>query len=172
MRTTLDPCFKSLPFLDVITRSNLFNSLIEKILEYHPPQAQASEEQLEVVSSSGDPPAKRAPIFELFGKLFPVNPSTPANKSPSQMVKEEVECYKQVPTLPMDSNPLVWWKDNESQFPHVAKLAKCYLGVSATSVPSERVLSTAGDIFTAQRASLSPENVDMMVLLKKNLKLN
>lgn len=122
--------------------------------------------------SSDDPPAKKAPISELFGKLFPVEPGTPAPKSPNQMVKEEVERYRQVPTLPVESNPLAWWKDNESQFPHVAKLAKCYLGVPAKSVPSERVFSTAGNIVTAQRASLSPENVDMMVFLKKNLKLN
>ncbi|XP_073795659.1 6-phosphofructo-2-kinase/fructose-2,6-bisphosphatase 2 isoform X5 [Danio rerio] len=134
--------------------------------------AQVSEEQLDMASISCDPPAKKAPISELFGKLFPVEPSTPTPKSLSQMVKEEVACYRQVPTLPVELNPLAWWKDNESQFPHVAKLAKCYLGVPATSVPSERVFSTAGDIVTAQRSSLSSENVDIMVFLKKNLKLN
>lgn len=126
------------------------------------------------MTSSGsecDPPAKRAPISELFGKLFPVETSTPAPKSLSQMVKEEVQRYKGVPTLPVELNPLTWWKDKESQFPYLARLAKCYFGVPATSVPSERVFSTAGDIVTAQRESLSPENVDTMVFLKKNLNL-
>ncbi|KAL0202013.1 hypothetical protein M9458_000031 [Cirrhinus mrigala] len=115
MSTALDPHFKSLPFLDETMCSNIFNSLMEKILEYHPQQ-----EQLDMAAISGDPPAKKAPISELFGKLFPVEPSTPTPKSPSQMVKEEVVCYRQVPTLPVESNPLAWWKDNESQFPHVA----------------------------------------------------
>ncbi|XP_073795658.1 E3 SUMO-protein ligase ZBED1 isoform X4 [Danio rerio] len=172
MSTALDPRFKSLPFLDETMRINIFNRLMEKILEYLSQQAQVSEEQLDMASISCDPPAKKAPISELFGKLFPVEPSTPTPKSLSQMVKEEVACYRQVPTLPVELNPLAWWKDNESQFPHVAKLAKCYLGVPATSVPSERVFSTAGDIVTAQRSSLSSENVDIMVFLKKNLKLN
>ncbi|XP_051998856.1 E3 SUMO-protein ligase ZBED1-like [Xyrauchen texanus] len=175
MSTALDPRFKSLPFLDENTRRIVFNSLIEKILEYHPSQAQASKEQSEVASSSEcDPPAKRAPITELFGKLFPVETSTPASKSLSQMVKEEVQRYKEVPTLQVESNPLAWWKDKESQFPHLARLAKSFLGVPATSVPSERVFSTAGDIVTAQRASLSPENVDMMsakVSTKHKLKI-
>lgn len=108
MSTALDPRLKSLPFLDETMRSNLFNSLIEKILEYHPPQDQASEEQSEVAStsSSSDPPAKRAPISELFGNLFPEQPSTCAPKSLSQMVKEEVERYQGVLTLPLESNPL------------------------------------------------------------------
>lgn len=71
----------------------------------------------------------------------------------------------------MESNPLVWWKDNQNQFPHLAKLANSYLGIPATSVPRERVFSTAGDIVTAQRASLLPDNVDKMVFLKNNVQL-
>ena len=41
---------------------------------------------------------------------------------------------------------------------------------TTTSVPSERVFSTAGDILTAQRASLSPKHLDTLLFLKKNLK--
>ena len=45
---------------------------------------------------------------------------------------------------------------------------KC-LCLPATSVPSERVFSTAGDILSAQRASLDADKVDMLIFLKKNL---
>ncbi len=140
-------------------------------------QAQTSrdetEEQSEIASSSSDrPPAKRAPMAELFGDIFPIEQaSSSSSKSLSEVVDEEVQHYRAVQSLSVDSNPLVWWKDNQNQFPHLAKLAKSYLGIPATSVPSERVFSTAGDIVTAQRASLSPDNVDMMVFLKKNFQL-
>ena len=50
-----------------------------------------------------------------------------------------------------------------------SNVAKYYLCIHATSVPSERVFSTAGDIATAQRAALSGENVDILIFLKKNL---
>ncbi len=142
-------------------------------------QAQTSrdetEEQSEIASSSSDcpPPAKRAPMAELFGDIFPnEQASSSSSKSLSEVVDEEVQHYRAVQSLSVDSNPLVWWKDNQNQFPHLAKLAKSYLGIPATSVPSERVFSTAGDIVTAQRASLSPDNVDMMVFLKKNFQLS
>ncbi len=112
-------------------------------------------------------------MAELFGDIFPIEQasSSSSSKSLSEVVDEEVQHYRAVQSLSVDSNPLVWWKDYQNQFPHLAKLAKSYLEIPATSVPSERVFSTAGDIVTAQRASLSPDNVDMMVFLKKNFQL-
>ncbi|XP_026148594.1 zinc finger BED domain-containing protein 1-like [Mastacembelus armatus] len=47
MSTTLDPRLRSLPFLDETMSSNIFNSLMEKILENNPQQA--SQEQVEVL---------------------------------------------------------------------------------------------------------------------------
>ena len=50
-----------------------------------------------------------------------------------------------------------------------AHIAKKYLVTQATSVASERVFSTAGDIVCAQRSCLKSEKVDMLLFLKKNL---
>ena len=52
-----------------------------------------------------------------------------------------------------------------------AKFAKHLLAIPATSVPSERIFLTAGDVITASRASLKPKNVDMLIFLKKNTDL-
>ncbi|KAH3789232.1 hypothetical protein DPMN_167407 [Dreissena polymorpha] len=40
---------------------------------------------------------------------------------------------------------------------------KCYLVMQGTSVPSERIFSTAGDLVSAHRACLDPDNVDILV---------
>ena len=34
-----------------------------------------------------------------------------------------------------------WWSDNEEKFPNIAKLARKYLAIPASSAPSERVFS-------------------------------
>ena len=92
-------------------------------------------------------------------------------KSVSQIVESEMTTYKTESCIPLTSNPLTWWKDNEHKYPLLSALAKCYLGIPATSVPSKRVFSTAGDIITAQCLALSGEHVDQLIFLNKNLKV-
>ncbi|XP_021345367.1 zinc finger BED domain-containing protein 1-like [Mizuhopecten yessoensis] len=90
-------------------------------------------------------------------------------KSQLEKASDEVACYKEMELLPMDQDPLNWWKMHELQFPLLSLIAKCRLCIPATSVPSERIFSTAGDIVTAQRSQLSPDVVDKLIFLKKNM---
>ena len=52
-----------------------------------------------------------------------------------------------------------------------SKFAKKYLCVPATSVASERVFSSAGDIVSAQRSCLRSDHVDKLLFLKKNMRV-
>ena len=52
---------------------------------------------------------------------------------------------------------LHWWKANAGSFKCLSILARKYLCVAATSVASERVFSTSGNIVSAKRNRLSPE---------------
>lgn len=70
--------------------------------------------------------------------------------------------------LPKKNNPLTWWKANAPRYPTLAKLAKSLLCIPATSTPSERLFSAAGNIASKKRASLSPEHVDMLTFLHCN----
>lgn len=115
------------------------------------------------------PPQKKSAMAELFGETFASKDM--GSKTPADTIKEEVASYQAASGITVDGDPLTWWKSNECKYPHIAKMARCYLAVPGSSVPSERVFSTAGDIVTAKRSTLSPDNVDILVLLKKNLKL-
>lgn len=48
-------------------------------------------------------------------------------------------------------------------------MARKYSGVVATSVLSEWLFSTAGNIVTAKRAALDPGNVEKLIFLHDNL---
>ena len=68
-------------------------------------------------------------------------------------------------------DPLAWWRENESCFPLLSKIAKKYLCIAATIglVASERVFSTSGYIVNHRRNKSKAENVDMFTFLAKNL---
>ena len=66
-------------------------------------------------------------------------------------------------------DPLAWWKTNEIRFPTLAKLARVYLAIPATSAPSERVCSKTGQVIDQLRSNLSPSTASMIIFLKSNL---
>ncbi|XP_045201083.1 E3 SUMO-protein ligase ZBED1-like [Mercenaria mercenaria] len=107
-------------------------------------------------------------LNDILGEVFIARVEAP--KSSQELAQMEVIQYKSEPPVSLNDNPLQWWKQRELRFPFLSKLAKCLLCIPATSVPSERVFSTAGDILTAQRASLKAKHVDKLIFLKKNWK--
>lgn len=64
---------------------------------------------------------------------------------------------------------LEWWKKNESYFPRLSQVANIFLAVPASSVPSERIFSTAGETVNKKRSRLHCANVDLLIFLNKNL---
>ena len=88
--------------------------------------------------------------------------------TPLQTVESEITSYLGFPTTAPETDPLVWWKGEEGRFPNLACLARKYLCVCGTSVPSERIFSRAGCI-GHHRSRLSPENVDKLVFLATNM---
>ena len=67
------------------------------------------------------------------------------------------------------NNPLIWWKTKQLKFPTVAKLAKKYLGIPATSASSERIFSKARRIITGDRNRLAPEIAGTLFYINDNL---
>ncbi|XDV36787.1 hypothetical protein PO909_006510 [Leuciscus waleckii] len=89
----------------------------------------------------------------------------------SRAVQREVLEYFGEQPISKKENPLPWWRINQARYPTLAQLAKSFLGIPATSTPSERLFSAAGNIASKRRASLSAEHVDMLTFLHCNYKL-
>ena len=85
-----------------------------------------------------------------------------------QRVLKQIDTYRKAKQLPMNANPLEFWKVHP-EYPDLSLLAQIYFCVQATSVASERVFSTSGDIVSATRSCLKPDLVDSLVFLKKNM---
>lgn len=72
--------------------------------------------------------------------------------------------------LPRDSDPLEWWREysTSSLSSRISLIAKDVLATPATSVPSERVFSKAGELISARRSCLKSDNVDMILFLNNS----
>lgn len=115
------------------------------------------------------PKKRRSALANLLGQTFKHARFSPTPSSPNSKAAKEVQQYQDSPPLPLSDEPLVWWKSEASKYPHLAKLAQRYLCVPGTSVPSERIFSTACHIISAQRSALTSEHADQLVFLKKNM---
>ena len=81
--------------------------------------------------------------------------------------EDEVEAY--FSEKRSNTEPLQWWKVNQHRYPNLKVLAQRFLAIPATSTPSERVFSSAGNTVVPNRASLDSGTVDELVFLHSAL---
>ena len=115
----------------------------------------------------GPAPKKSSALFNLLGKTFTEVRAAP--KSASTRAEEELNKYLEADPLSLSEDPLHWWRNHVTAFSLLAKLDEHYLCIPGTSVAAERIFSTTGDIVTAQRSNLSPEHIDQLLFLQKNV---
>jgi hypothetical protein len=65
---------------------------------------------------------------------------------------------------------LQWWKENQVKYSYVWQYAErvLVLCIVASSAPSERVFSCAGNVVTNKRCRLTAETVNILVTLSQN----
>ncbi|KAM3871381.1 E3 SUMO-protein ligase ZBED1-like [Diretmus argenteus] len=176
--STLDPRFKTLPFLSPEEKQEAYARVVAEAVTLQEgmrqqtisePEAQEHKEEPGYTEEDPGPiPAKMKKscgLAELLGQTYGDVGAPP--KSLSSIAKEEMKRYLEITPLALTEDPLSWWKEHEC-YPFLAKLAKRYLCIPGTSVSAERVFSTAGDIVTAQRSTLTSEHVDQLLFLSKN----
>ena len=66
----------------------------------------------------------------------------------------EMKQYLENNLLDRKEDPLQWWSANKSMYKRLYVLATKYLCIPATSVPSERMFSKAGELISAKRSCL------------------
>lgn len=86
-----------------------------------------------------------------------------------ESVQAEVEDYLNLAPIGLNNDPLNWWKLYSTKFPFLSELSKIYLAIPATSTPSERLFSDAGNLLTTKRTRILPELFKRMIFLKKNI---
>lgn len=167
MCSFVDPRFKTKYLKDdnIVTVKALVCD--EAVLQYPKDVSDNAPSNNNPTTEEGPKPKKKRTLGSLFKPKGQENTESPTS------VREKVQCeiatYLKVPKLDTESDPLEWWKLNESAYPGLTKVAKKYLVVPATSAPSERLFSKSGKIVNEIRASLKPDKVEMLTFLARNI---
>ena len=179
--TLLDFRFKRVEFIrDIVTRQNNITKAKDLIITWH----------LKYESDSADKSSTRAPLQERtntrpvnrvnsFIKKLKDKPSeSDQSRVCNQQMASELEAYLALDVPETDENeeeiakhgPLYCFQKHSSAFPKLARLARKFLVISATSVPSEALFSQVGLTQTDLRNRLKPSLLESLSLIKDHIK--
>ena len=131
---------------------------------------------MDEADDSDEPPAKKAAVTsteEEFDLLFGRKDESSGEVigTDNDHIEDEYQRYlKEAEINFRKDDPMDWWRKHEFCFPHVAKLARKYLAIPASTAPAERVFSTAKNILQKKRWSLLPERLGKCIFLRHNAK--
>ena len=61
-----------------------------------------------------------------------------------------------------------FWRDHKTRFRNIAKVARFFLAIPATSTACERAFGSSGIIISKLRSSIDPRHAKMLLFLNSN----
>lgn len=156
MATLLDPRLKSMKLWNDETRNNIINELRTEFKIW---------ESIVIADNPAEPATISSSSTPFFMKsIFSAN---------QRQMNYEIEIDNYInemitPIAPESIDVYQWWRTNQHSFPILSRMARKYLSIPATSVPSERLFSDAGNQVTSKRTRLSPKVVSQLLFVKRN----
>jgi len=169
--TIYDPRFKDLVF----SKPSLKNQAVRLAKADAVKVAHENDESEEDIEADAEEKVPKPTNNDDFWGCFDSKIVKPNKKSKTSdyfkdCVDLEMRKYLSLPRLDRQSCPIKWWKNTGSKnFPQLFECAKKYLCMLATSVPSERVFSSAGQVINKKRARLGRQTANMLITLHTNL---
>ena len=79
--------------------------------------------------------------------------------------------YVALPLPVRGDDPFQWWKKTQETLPLPSKLASKYLSAPPSSIESERLFNTGGNVYEPTWNRLCPENGETLMFLYYNLRV-
>ncbi len=170
--TLLDPRFKNHAFRQNEKKDRAIAKLKQELLALSEKKKEESTAASSTTTAQDLPTAPKTMKTDLWSSFdTDVSQLVSTKHGSSSLIEMDVRNYFSLSCEPRSCDPLTWWvKEGKQRFPLMYELAVKYLSVPATSVPSERVFSSAGDIISANRSRLGEEKARMLICLHSNLK--
>ena len=173
LSSLVDPRFKTMGFMDKerekeavhkckeLMLENLTQKEAGELVDADEPQAEPEEEDRNVLD--------RDMAWDYFESVVSSKRTRVAVDTVAERVDKEFLRYMRAPLRPRKDDPIKWWiAEGRMDFPNLYLVALEFLIVPATSVPSERVFSTAGGVINKHRTRLQKSTANKLIVLKQN----
>lgn len=161
----MDPRFKTKAF----TTTDHLKKIKEKIQEELQLEINKSRNENRQLSEQSSTPCESTPNDDdLVWQDFDSHQTQEIRDSPLAIAIIQMRTYTEDPILPRKENPLIWWQNRALLYPRLSVLARKYLCMIATSVPSERIFSKAGQVINERRNRLKGKIVEQLLFLNFN----
>jgi len=137
--TILDPRCKLATFRNLSWREEWIQEAQESIYRIYAAQYAPTNSINQSRPATPDPFEGDGLEDDFLEAVFGSQSSAMSINAPS-----ELELYLEEPPEARTVKPIEWWRTYASKYPHLALMARDFLAIPATSVPSEQVFSIAG----------------------------
>ena len=178
--TLLDPRFKS-TMLDATTVDLAKDEILtltaivreeEVVLEADNNQVSESKDE-ELVDYERNEPGVKKRKFDLWSSLRKViddKTQHPPDEDVLSPAAKELAAYLNEETIAdVKIHPSKFWHDNKTKFPTISAIALRFLHCPPSSVASESLFSSTGNIDGPKRRSLLTEKIEMLTFIKRNI---
>ncbi|XP_050062932.1 E3 SUMO-protein ligase ZBED1-like [Aphis gossypii] len=159
--TLLDPRFKKLAFQHTINAENAEKSITDELsllISEHLNEENSNISETPEIQTISNNEAVDLWSF-LDDKLNTERTQVTSVSSADNILKQ----YFSLPHSNRKSKPTDFWIKHKILLGELLNLALKYLVIPATSVPSERIFSKAGEIMSAKRNRTHPKNLDIVI---------
>ena len=150
----LDPRFKNLKFLESKEER-------DKVFDELEMEARELPKKAEALETKSEPEEKK--------RKLGLDWDESDDDDEGDSIKAEVESYRKEAMLDRDRDALLWWRERKNTYPHLARLARKYFCVPATSTHAERVYSGLAITVTKLRMCMTGEHAHMQMFLQDKL---
>lgn len=159
--TILDPRFKTIHSNDPVASSKAIRTIKLKILDIKNNCDDSNSNK----GSSDDDNSLSDNLWSVHNELVSKKAASENFEQSNDRIPTDLKHYLSQPTIPLNQNIFKFWEVHSAMYPYLKKIAEPYLSLVATSVPSERLFSKAGNIMTEKRNRLKGEKLQQLLFL-------
>lgn len=159
--TLLDPRFKKLHFTSILhcTKAMTRVSNLLKLRDA------VEDEANHVVNLETPKKSNILSVWDFHDELACNNNAKNCGDELTSGIPIELRQFLNTPVSLRETDPLQEWEKLKYVYPNIYKIARKFLLVLGTSVSSERLYSTAGNIISEKRSRLSSSRVSTLIFL-------